>query len=254
MKKKPSKIPSKKPSATAARGKNKPIARYLEAGQKERAAISVTGSLLGNWPPGFENGGKRILAECPEFKLWELYHEGGPTELETDARIQRAERKALFRIKGALDGSWGKEEEIFRVNRAMALFYLVRFKELGFEKGALPIAKRMAESFVPLIEEALNSDDPQCAAENAGKSFRDAVLALARQAGKIKDGRARFSVKAEAVLIWVAQGQFEYRRERPTKSMLKERLELIGYGIKGKDSAKRWEVRFENAGLENLPD
>ena len=253
MKKKPSKMPSGEQKGAAPKKIKKPVTGGVEAAQAAENPPHQTGSLLGNWPLGFENDGKRLLAECLEFKLWELYREGGPQEIETSGRIQRAERKALFRIKGALDGSWGKEEEIFRVNRAMALFCLVRFKELGFEEGALPTAKRMAESFVPLIESVLNSSDPKEEAEKAGAKFRDALLALARSADKIKDGRSSH-VKAEAVLIWVARGQFEYRRERPTKSMLKERLELIGYGIKGKDSAKRWEVRFENAGLENLPD
>ena len=208
--------------------------------------LSYPRSLLADpFPPGFENGGKRLLAECPEFKLWELYREGGPQELETSDRIQRAERKALFRIKGSLDSKL--DDTNARLDRAMALHVLVRFKQLGCWEGGLPAAARMAESFVPLIEDLLNSDDPEKAAEKAGASFRDAVLALARQAFKISDGRSTH-VQEEA------KGQFQYRRERPTKSLLKERLGFIGYAIKGKDSAKRWEERFEKAGLESLPD
>ena len=124
MKTKPAKRAAKNPSdTTAPKDKKKPVVRHLEAGQKERTEISSDGSLLGNYAPGFENDGKRILAKCPEFKLWELYHEGGPQKLETDEGIHRAEQKALLRIREAKDESW--TDSGTRLDYSLALLTLL---------------------------------------------------------------------------------------------------------------------------------
>jgi hypothetical protein len=252
MRKKPAEMPAKKPSGTnAPKGKKKPVARHLKAGQKEGLKIYNTGSLLGNYPPGFENDGRRLLAECPEFKLWELYHEGGPQKLETDEGIQRAEQKALLGIRDPKNND-GDDPSI-KINRALALHFLLRFKELGCWEGALPTAKRLAESFVPLIEEVLRANDEEEAnevAERAGKSLKTAILTLRRKVKK----KSSQKFPAAALLIRLAQGSFQYTQKRPRKSELQNEMERLGYPFNGKDSTGKWRALFQIVELDKLPE
>ena len=57
------------------------------------------GSLLANlWPPGFEDGGRRVLAKCDEMTLYELYEPGGEQEVVLAPEIERILWRHLFRI------------------------------------------------------------------------------------------------------------------------------------------------------------
>ena len=115
------------------------------------------------------------------------------------------------------------------------------------------MARRMAESFVPLIEQVLKADNPEKAADKAGKIFKGALLALARKAEKIK-GKRDPKFPEVALLIRLAQMFFEHDRERPRKSLLKYHMQILGYSFKGKDVAGNWRDLFLSAGLDKLPE
>ena len=209
--------------------------------------------LMVEYPPGFDSGGRRVLAECPEFRVVELYKVGGETELETAPEIERAYWRAIFRIKGSHVGPWSDETNR-RIDWAIALKKMMRFKERGYTGSDVPLARALSETLGPAIKNVLESQDIEGGADGVSKMFRDAVLALAREDGKIKDGRAKLSIPSVAILIIEAQGIFQHLHARPTKSFLRERLEMIGYGIKGKDASARWRERFEQACLDKLPE
>ncbi len=217
--------------------------------------LPQTASLLSGikYPPGFDKNGRRVLAKCPEFRLVELYKVGGETVLETAPDIERAYWRSIFRIKGPHTGPWSDETNR-RIEWAIALKKMMRFKERGYTGSDVPLARALSENLGPAIENALSSQDVKAAANKVASMFRDAVLAQAREANMLKDYRAKCRVPAVAVLIWEAQGSFQYYRKRPKKSYLRERLEMIGYGIKGKDSSADWRDRFERASLDRLPD
>ena len=202
------------------------------------------------YPEGFDETGRRLLARCPEFALYELYKVGGPTELVTASKIEMAMLQSMFRINNPFGGA-NKDE---RIDLAVALLKIWRFKKRGFESCEVPLAQEVGKVLGSAMSKVLRSSNCANEADKIGKKFRDAVLAVARCAGKIPDKRSKKKAGAIAVLIWEAQGQFQHKRIRPKKSHLIERLEAIGYGIKGKDAKKRWEIRFISAGLDRLPD
>jgi hypothetical protein len=206
----------------------------------------LTGSLLGNWPPGFEDGGRRLLAECPEFKLFELYCIGGRQIVESSTTIEEAEMGVLMRIKEVSRGEWGKRA-LKRILAARAISRLIEYKK---------VTSLMSDFLVPELEKAYSLKNPEAlkkAARNIGTMVEDAVLANLRRDGLIPDGRATH-LPAPAVMIWVAQSQFVDTKKRPTKSYVKRRMEEIGYTINGKDSAARWRERFMKAALDELPE
>jgi hypothetical protein len=206
------------------------------------------------YPPGFNSQGRKVLAECPEFRIVELYREGGERVFEFAPEVEKALWKSLFRIKGTSSGPWG-EGAAFRIEMAIALKKMIRFKNRNYQGGDAILARELTMALCPLVEAALRSENPEGEAEKAGKSFRDAVLALSRDAGIAKrDGRAKMGIPAEAVLIWEAQGAFQHHLVPPKKSYLRKRLERIGYSISGKDAKKRWDDRFERAALSGLPE
>ena len=212
-----------------------------------------SGSLLTiSYPPGFDDDGRRVLAECPEFKLIEMFKEGGQQILETSPEIEEAEWAAVFRIKGLANGDWG-EPARQRIRFAIAIQRLIQFKKMGGMDGCLAVARRFADALVPEIERVYSSKSPATIAESIGGKIKDAILANLRNDGLIKDNRTTH-VPAVAVLIWEAKGQFMHTRRRPQKSDLRKRLEMIGCGIKGKDAAARWRERFMKAALGNLPE
>ena len=63
-----------------------------------------SGSLLVHlWPPEFEDGGRRVLAECDEMTLYEFYRFGGEQEVELAPNVEQALWRSLFRINDAFD-------------------------------------------------------------------------------------------------------------------------------------------------------
>jgi len=56
-----------------------------------------------SFPPGFDEDGRRLLAECPEFKLGEMYKPGGEQILQRSIDIETAYHKERLRINDASD-------------------------------------------------------------------------------------------------------------------------------------------------------
>lgn len=201
------------------------------------------------YPEGFDESGRRLLARCPEFALYELYEIGGPTELITAPKIERAMLRSLLRINNSCEK--GDTEE--RIDWAVAFLKIWRFKKRGYKSSEVPLARVVGDVLGSAMSKVLRSSDCANEADIVGKKFRDAVLAVARYEGKIPDKRSKKKVAAVAVLILEAQGQFKQLRTRPKKSHLIKRLEAIGYGISGKDVKEKWNDRFIFAGLDRLP-
>lgn len=201
------------------------------------------------YPDGFDETGRRLLARSPEFALYELYKVGGPTELVTAPKIERAMLRSMLRINNSFEK--GNTDE--RIDLAVAFLKIWRFKKRGFLGCEVPLAQEVGKVVASAMSKVLKKDAAN-QADIFGKKIRDAVLAVARWEGKILDKRSKKKVGAVAVLICEAQGQFQHLRTRPKKSHLIKRLEAIGYEIKGNDAQKKWDERFISAGLDRLPD
>lgn len=205
------------------------------------------------YPQGFGEDGRRLLAKCPEFQLYELYEEGGPTELVTRPAIERALWRAIFRIKGPHTGPWS-EETNRRIDWAIAFKKMMRYQERGFTGSDVPLAQALAKAMAPEISKVLSSKEARGEADKVATMFRDAILALAREAGAIRDYRAKLKISTEALLIWEAQGTFMHTRKRPRKSYLRERLMALGLRPPKKKEAADWREWFARAGLDKLPE
>ena len=193
------------------------------------------------------------MAKCPEFRLYELYQIGGPKELETNPDIECAMWKALFRIKGTHVGPWS-EGTRRRVEWAIALKKMMRFKDRGYTGSDVPLASALARAFAPAIEKAISAPDINEEVDKVSKMFRDALLALARERGRLKDNRAKRGIAVEVILIWEAQAAFVQTRKRPRKCYLRERLEALGFSPAKKKARADWEQWFQRASLDELPE
>jgi len=227
-----------------------PAKKKKTTDSREPNSIPLAKSLLDfKYPEGFTERGRRLLARCPEFALYELYKVGGPTELVTAPPIERAMLRSLLRINNSKNNADTDE----RIDLAVAFLKIWRFKKRGYKGSEVPLAREVGVALGSSMSKVLRSSDCTNVADIIGKKFRDAVLAVARYVGKIPDKRSEKKVGAVAVLIWEAQGQFQQLRARPKKSHLIKRLEAIGYGISGKDVKEKWNDRFIFAGLDRLP-
>ena len=196
---------------------------------------SDSGSLLTDlWPPGFEVGGRHMLAECDEMTLYELYRPGGEQEVVLSPEIERIFWRLLFRINDTYDAEgWERKDRDRRFSLAVAMKRLHQFTmqrhRKGETNGAIQVAQALAGSFGEEIEGVLNSDDVETASRRLGDKVRVAVKALARAEGKLPDGRTNKTLPAPAALILVAKAWFaDLRRIPPTKTILLA-MEQWGY-------------------------
>ena len=232
--------------------------------KKALGKINFKGTLLeASYPPGFDEEGRRLLAECPEFKLWEMYQPGGEQILERSPVIERAYHKARLRISGASDGA---SDPIERIAWATALSRLVEIARKSPPEpmplevflstdhnfhwpGNSATASKLAATIGKEILGVLNSADraDQKAEVCVGK-FKNALNALIRD-------RACTAVRfTEYLLIIHAEGYFRSTMARPTKSDLIERLGFLGISYKGANAKAKWREKFANVGLGELPD
>ena len=228
--------------------------------KKALGKINFEGTLLeASYPPGFDEEGRRLLAECPEFKLLEMYQPGGEQILERSPAVEIAYHKERLRINSASD-------PIERIAWATALSRLVGIARksppepmpleviLSIDHnfhwpGNSATASKLAATIGKEILGVLNSADraDQKAEECVGK-FKNALNALIRD----RDCKAvRFT---EYLLIIHAEGYFRSTMARPTKSDLIERLGFIGISYKGANAKATWREKFANVGLGELPD
>lgn len=225
--------------------------------RKPRPSSKVT--LLGHqYHPDFEPDGRRLLTECPEFKLWEMYKPGGEQVLESSEAIEKALRKYSYNINDATN-----QRE--RIAMAAALESLANVA-LSFPSQPMPLAtffhskaydfdypgnsstcSKLAATFGMEILEVLRSNDPEQRAEECVGKFRNALNHLIRR------NSHKALKNAEYLLIIHAQGHFRVQRERPTKAYLMERLQRFGIEYIGKNRKSTWREKFANAGLADLP-
>ena len=192
------------------------------------------GVLDSEYPEGFDDRGRRLLAECPEFRLYELFREGGEEYLERSESLEKALKKASFSINDA-DGT----EK--RIAWAEALQCLAAMS-LGTYHGGLPLLNRLVETIGKEVAEMLT--DEKGSPEKAAAAFKSALNSLTRK---------RF--KTERLLILHAEGYFRVFRKRPTKTELIRQMEYLGICFHGKNArADTWPGKFILAGLGDLPD
>ncbi len=217
-----------------------------------------SGSLLTDlWPPGFEDGGRRVLAKCEEMTLYELYRPGGEQEVVLAPEIERILWRHLFRINDTYDAEgWERKDRDRRFSLAMAMKRLHQFTmqrhRKGETSGAIQVAQALAGSFGEEIEGVLNSDDVETASRRLGDKVRVAVKALARAEGKLPDRRTNKTLPAPAALILVAKALFaDLRRIPPTETLLLA-MEERGYRQSGNDPDEKWKELFQRAGSDPM--
>jgi len=231
--------------------------------------VPLPRSLLADagFPEGFDEEGKQLLATTKkkEFTLYSLAPSiGGGTLVVRSTKVEVAYWKAIFRIKGSVSDVWAGKEVKQRVAWAKAVSNLVRFTQRQYEGGQVPLARSIGETFGREILKGLRSaksgkSTPEDIANRITSMFGDAVLAQLRAAGTLRDRRLKTVVHPIVVLISEAEGYFAYRRETPTKSYLRRRMDQIGCGFirdgkKSKSYAADWQERFKAAALETLPE
>ena len=217
-----------------------------------------SGSLLTDlWPPGFEDDGRRVLAKCDEMTLYELYRPGGEQEVVLAPEIERTLWRHLFRINDTFDfGSFERKDRDRRVARAIALkrlhHFTVRRHRKGERIGSVQAAQALAESLGEDIDQAIKSRDIEKAAQRIGNRVADCVKALAREQGKLRDGRTKKDrIPVVAKLILAAQEEFMLCGGKPPREVLMHEMKRLGYRYSCNDSAGRWKETFLRAGLSS---
>lgn len=206
------------------------------------------------YPPGFDSDGRRCLARCPEFAVFELFAAGGKREIELSAPVERALLRAMFRV----NSTWLAEEETDRrIDFALTLRKLRRFgvwREEPLPAGSVPLARAVSRTIGEEVATALDAEDVKDAVEKAAARFKNALLAVAREEGRLPDGRSKHPFPRVAELIWSAKAYFFYSLIRPKKSELRQQMEKRGLGYAGRDSNAKWREAFHAAALQDLPD
>ena len=204
------------------------------------------------WPPGFEDGGRRVLAWCDEMTLYELYRPGGEREIVLAPEIERILWRHLFRIKD----SWDVKDRDRRVARAMAIkrlhYFTVNRHRKGERVGSVQAAQALAESLGEEIDQVINSDNIETSAEKFGSRVAECVKALAREQGRLPDLRTnKDRTPAPAMLILEAQSQFMLHVGKPPREVLIYWMEWRGYLPPENDRAGYWNDTFRKAGLSS---
>ena len=209
------------------------------------------GSLIADhWPPGFEDGGRRVLAKCDEMTLYELYRPGGEQEVVLAPEIERILWRHLFRI----NDSWETKDRDRRVSLAMALYRLHHFTVHRHRKGemigSVQAAQALAESLGEEIDRVINSDDIETTARKFGSLVAERVKALAREQGRLPDLRTnKDRIPAPAMLILEAREEFMVHVGKPPREVLIYWMEWRGYLPPKSDRAGYWSDIFRKVGL-----
>ncbi len=181
------------------------------------------GVLDSDWPEGFDDRGRRLLAECPEFRLYELYRQGGEKYLERSESLG----KALMKASHSMNDADGTEK---RIAWAEALDCLARLS-LGGSWGRLTLLDRLVETIGKEVAEMLMDD--KATPEKATAAFKAALTALQRK-----------KITTELLLIISAELHFKESRKRPTKTELIRNMEGRGFIYRGKNARATWSDKF----------
>ncbi|TAG09502.1 MAG: hypothetical protein EAZ42_06560 [Verrucomicrobia bacterium] len=207
------------------------------------------------YPEGFENGGKRLIAECPEFSLWEKYDALGEEILEISDSI----KNILTKISRGINDADDFDERI-KLSTALshlaghaqtlpsAKLSLEQFTRLDpWSYGNARLSGELAETLGKQILAVISSTDPKQKAEECVGKFRNALDML------IRENSAQYVFATEHLLIRVAMSQFFSSRIRPSKSSVRAGVERLGVSYRGKNANATWKDKFMKAGLGDLP-
>jgi hypothetical protein len=221
-----------------------------------------------NLPEGFDSNGRHLLAECPEFQLFELGKVGGDIIVERSPAVETAYWKCLFRIIDR-DDQTAPEERMAMAYAVASLFQFTKSGN-GFAsptygetkpllsamegRGGNALACRFAHTLGRRLVAMAESKDVKSSIDDCAAFFKSALSAFAVSQDLIPDGRAKSKVRAPIALISTAESIFSCHRRQPSKSEIRASCELYGMKFKGKDQRGAWEDAFTKAGLGNLPD
>jgi hypothetical protein len=207
------------------------------------------------WPPGFDEHGRHLLEECPEFKLYELYRPGGDVELEHAPAVEQALFRSLFRITDPEESKATISSAEERIETAKALLSMLRCAQkdnevVPFSPGSAAVGTRAARTIGKLLRKNLEGGS----VEDVANVFKTCVRAVFAHEGRLPDKRSNKNTPLEAVLISLAGAYFARFRKQPSKRELMTRMVAIGYDYRGKDRASKWRAAFDRAALSGLPD
>ncbi|RYZ68645.1 MAG: hypothetical protein EOP09_09235 [Proteobacteria bacterium] len=216
--------------------------------------------------PGFETG-RRLLAECPEFTLYELHRRGGRKEIVRSEAVERAYWKATFRISDREVGSLGSEDQ--RIEWAAAVLKLAEYSNYhpleslrrisGFAsplEGAVDAASALASTIgqnLKSLHEIDDIDKIHEVLEDCSARFKGAIRAYAASTWMLPDKRAKTRSSREEALITHAEMIFLHSHTRPTKSEIRKIVESLGISFSGKNAEAHWADSFNKAALGDLP-
>lgn len=130
----------------------------------------------------------------------------------------------------------------------------------GFEHAAREVNANLAETLgveALKILQAKNEEQAQKAAQAACSMFSRAMEGMVRSKFPKRARGSGDAFPKEVVAIWTATGLCERLRRLPTKSEVRERLEVIGvtYAVgNSNDVEGKWRDLFGRSGLYRLPE
>lgn len=230
----------------------------------------MSGFLGSDVHPGFGHAGRRLVAECEEFKLFEIGRPGGRLVVERSESVEKAYWRSALRLADTDKGTSIDE----RIAWGIALVKLAEYTSLNaphlpppsasgkpFETedlenlgGSTPMMARLASTIGVKLCEILAAPNPTIAIEDVAAQFRNAVRAFAAREWALPDTRSTKTLPFEAAMIIHAGAHFMHQRARPRKSEIRKELESVGFVRKGKNVEAHWIDAFNRAALQNLPE
>lgn len=233
--------------------------------------ISKRRSLFQPAEPYYQ-GGYRILAECPEFRLIQGHGPGGPKRMEWSYNLRHLYLKSILGVNSSsalAEGNW-----LERVRLASGLSALHSFYEgnrtglenihdplnehrddwlTGTPNGGLGCTRILGSTLGAALDKMLQSSDPEQAIKDLSASLEGALKAVARLHGKLIDGRSTGRPKPHDAIDVAAQ-IYGTEETRPTKYKIRFLLEsAYNFKILGKNKKGFWTDLFAQSGLGNLP-
>jgi hypothetical protein len=195
---------------------------------------------------------EEIIAECDEFVLQRL--RDGTVSARPVGDVFTAHTKAALGTNGA-----GEEngEDSSRLFRAVALgeIYCAYQRVKRREESFVEVTELVAKVFGPLIEQALTAGDETGLVDLQRKLSQAALHLVRLWRGNVVSPRGRTKNTYRILkAIEIARQFFEKSSERPAKRYIRDELEKLQVGYKGRNRNKEWERLWRVTGLQNLPE
>jgi hypothetical protein len=233
---------------------------------------STIGFLTGSPAKPYFEGGLRILAECPEFRLVKYYGPDGPERIETRYDIERLYYKSLTGVNDPeASTTWQQRGALAVALRSLSDFTAANMQALvkirdemivtneevqaAREKGyPYTTLTQIAATLGLAIESLWESGNREQTLVEICSLFESGLRGFARSNGLLSDRRRRSGPRPHHA-IEAAQRIFCNSRKRPEKSQIPATVEEWQYvRFTGKNSGGKWKDLFLAAGLADLPD